>query len=139
MPYHLGADTHGGMAHLDLASLGIPSEEDHLKAYCAAVGRDAIPDWDYYVALVLFRNAQISLGILARAEKGTAASDHARRGGAPRDPRCGRGPARRRTVAGLRQIFFVTGWKHNGISAMPRVVITRGMDHGNQDQLSTSC
>ena len=77
MPYHLGADTHGGMEHLDLASLGIPSEEDHLNAYCAAVGLNEIPDWDYYMAFVLFRNAQISLGILARAEKGTASSDHA--------------------------------------------------------------
>lgn len=78
MPYHLGADTHGGMEHLDLAALGIPSEADHLKAYCAAVGREGVPDWDYYMAFVLFRNAQISLGILARAEKGTASSDHAR-------------------------------------------------------------
>lgn len=78
MPYHLGADTHGGIEHLDLAALGIPSEADHLRAYCAAVGRERIRDWSYYMALVLFRNAVISLGILARADKGTAASDHAR-------------------------------------------------------------
>ena len=81
MPYHMDAETNSGLAQLDLASLGIPTEAEHLDAYRAARGLAAIPDWDYYMAFVLFRLAQISLGILARAEKGTASSDHAREAG----------------------------------------------------------
>lgn len=81
MPYHMREGSGGGLIGLDLDALGIPSEEAHLAAYCRQTGRSEVPDWDYYVAFVLFRLAQISLGILARAEKGTAASDHAREAG----------------------------------------------------------
>lgn len=78
VPYHMADDGRGGLKGQDLSALGIPSEAGHLAAYCRYSGRSEIPDWDYYTAFVLFRLAQISLGILARAEKGTAASDHAR-------------------------------------------------------------
>ncbi len=77
VPYHMADDGRGGLKGQDLAALGIPSEEAHLAAYCRHAGRSEVPDWSYYMAFVLFRLAQISLGILARAEKGTAASDHA--------------------------------------------------------------
>ena len=77
LPYHVGAEISFGIAHLDLPALGIPTEEELLAAYCRETGRDHVPNWDYMMAAMLFRHAQISLGILARAKKGTAASEHA--------------------------------------------------------------
>jgi aminoglycoside phosphotransferase (APT) family kinase protein len=75
--YRQGEDVPGGLQHLDQRALGIPTEEEMLATYCRHAGRDSIPHWEYYLAAMLFRHAQISLGILARAQKGTAASDQA--------------------------------------------------------------
>jgi aminoglycoside phosphotransferase (APT) family kinase protein len=66
--------------------MGIPEETDHIAAYCRYAGVPAIPNWSYYMAFMLFRHAAISLGILTRAEQGTAASDHARKMGARAEP-----------------------------------------------------
>ncbi|MFN3230928.1 MAG: phosphotransferase [Alphaproteobacteria bacterium] len=77
LPYHPGLDPRGPLTDLDLPALGIPTEADLLAAYCRYTGRDYVPHWNYVMAAMLFRHAQISLGILARAEKGTAASEHA--------------------------------------------------------------
>ncbi len=81
LPYHYGPEIEGGLRELDLSSLGIPSEHSHLEAYCRHTERSHVPDWPYYMAFMLFRHAAISLGILARAEKGTAASEHAKKMG----------------------------------------------------------
>jgi aminoglycoside phosphotransferase (APT) family kinase protein len=75
--YRQGADVPGGLEHLDLKAMGIPTEQELLAKYCQYSGRESIPHWEYYMAAMLFRHAQISLGILARAQKGTAASDQA--------------------------------------------------------------
>lgn len=79
MMYRMPALTIPGLADSDLASLGIPSEEDYVAAYCRRTGRAGIPDLDFYVAFNFFRFAAICHGIKARMIRGTAASAEAGR------------------------------------------------------------
>ncbi|HEX5865858.1 MAG TPA: phosphotransferase [Casimicrobiaceae bacterium] len=74
-----GGGPFGGMQGLDLGSLGIPFEAEHIDAYRRRVGRGAIdPDhWDFYMAYNMFRAAGIAQGIMGRVVDGTAASEHA--------------------------------------------------------------
>jgi len=78
MPPHIVA----GLAGADLVALNIPSEADYVAAYCKAAGRDAIPDWRFYVAFNFFRLAAIFHGIAGRAKRGSASSAHAEERGA---------------------------------------------------------
>jgi aminoglycoside phosphotransferase (APT) family kinase protein len=66
----------------DLESLGIPSEEEYVEAYCRRTSRSGIDNWDYYLAFNMFRLAAILQGIAKRVLDGTAASDHALAAGA---------------------------------------------------------
>lgn len=66
----------------DLKSLGIPSEEAFVEAYCRRTGRDGIDHWDYYLAFNMFRLAGILQGIAKRVLDGTAASKQAEAAGA---------------------------------------------------------
>jgi len=68
-----------GIAGLDFAALGIPTERAYVERYCQRTGRAAIDasTWDYYTAYNLFRLAAILQGIAKRAIDGTAASAHA--------------------------------------------------------------
>ena len=52
------------------------------KRYCAATGRDGVPDLNWYFAYNLFRLAGILQGIAGRVRDGTAASPARRK--APR-------------------------------------------------------
>ena len=66
-----------GIAGLDLAALGIPSEADYVAAYCRRTGREHLPDLDYLIVFVTFRLAAILHGIKGRIARGTASSVHA--------------------------------------------------------------
>ena len=66
----------------DLKSLGIPSEEEYIEAYCRRTGRSGIDNWDYYLAFNMFRLAAILQGIAKRVKDGTAASRSAKEAGA---------------------------------------------------------
>jgi aminoglycoside phosphotransferase (APT) family kinase protein len=77
MPWRLSPDVFRGFAGVDLAGLGIPSEDDYVAAYCRRTGRDGIPDLDFYMAYNMFRLAGIAQGIMGRVRDGTAASKHA--------------------------------------------------------------
>ena len=66
-----------GLAGMDLDSLGIPSEEDYVAAYCRRTGRDHLPNKDYLIVFCLFRLAGILHGIKGRLARGTASSAHA--------------------------------------------------------------
>ena len=72
MPYHLRPDILGGVLGEDLKTLGIPTEEDYLAAYCRRTGRAGIPDWRFCVAFSMFRLAAIAQGIMGRVIAGTA-------------------------------------------------------------------
>ncbi|OGA11306.1 MAG: aminoglycoside phosphotransferase [Betaproteobacteria bacterium RIFCSPHIGHO2_12_FULL_69_13] len=83
LPWHLTAQQFRGMADKPLAALGIPSENQYLRAYCSRVGRrDVEPtEWSFYVAYAMFRLAAILQGILKRSLDGTAFDKHARETG----------------------------------------------------------
>lgn len=77
MMYRMPSAIFTGIAGLDLAALGIPSEDDYVAAYCRRTGRDQLPDLDYLMVFVMFRIAAIVHGIKGRLVRGTASSTHA--------------------------------------------------------------
>jgi aminoglycoside phosphotransferase (APT) family kinase protein len=88
MSWHIPPGQFRGIAGLDLAALGIPSEGEYVALYCKRTGRAGIErsHWDFYMAYNLFRIAAILQGIAKRVVDGTAASDHARDAGARARP-----------------------------------------------------
>ncbi len=71
------ADNRAGLLGLDLAALGIPTLDQAVARYCAATGRDGVPDLNWYFAFGLFRLTSIVQGIKKRVITGTASSAHA--------------------------------------------------------------
>jgi aminoglycoside phosphotransferase (APT) family kinase protein len=67
-----------GVMDLDRKTLGIPELDEMVGRYCAATGRDGIPNLDWYFAFNFFRLAGIIQGIKKRVIEGTATSSHAR-------------------------------------------------------------
>ncbi|CAM9591799.1 unnamed protein product [Lampetra fluviatilis] len=70
-----------GLKDRDLMALGIPSDEEMMKAYCGASGRPLVKDWHFYLAFSFFRVAAILQGIYKRALLGQACSAHAEEAG----------------------------------------------------------
>ncbi len=66
-----------GLAGLDLAAIGVPTESEYVAAYCRRTGREGISNWDYYVAFSFFRFAAIVQGVYARGLQGNAADKRA--------------------------------------------------------------
>lgn len=66
-----------GLAGMDRAALGIPSEDALLARYAEATGRAGVADWDFCLAFNFFRLAAIAQGVLKRAEQGNASSEQA--------------------------------------------------------------
>jgi len=88
MSWHIAPGKFRGIAGLDLAQLGIPTEADYVKRYCERTKRGGIDPstWDYYMAYNLFRIAAITQGIAKRVVDGTAASEFAREAGSRTRP-----------------------------------------------------
>ena len=88
LPWRLTAAQFRGMAGIDHAPLGIPSEAAYLQSYCQRVGRDPIDpaDWEFFIAYAMFRLAAILHGIMKRAQGGNAASAEAFETGARARP-----------------------------------------------------
>ena len=68
-----------GVMGLTGPDTGIPTLEAMAARYCAATGRDGVPDLDWYFAYNLFRLTGIVQGIKKRIELGTASSAQAER------------------------------------------------------------
>ena len=79
MSWYIPPGQFRGIAGLDHAALGIPTEQEYVAMYCKRTGRGEIDPstWNYYVAYNLFRLAAILQGIAKRVLDGTAASAHA--------------------------------------------------------------
>jgi aminoglycoside phosphotransferase (APT) family kinase protein len=79
MAWRIPAGLFRGLADLDLAALGVPSEAEYVQSYFRRTGRAAASaaDWEYYMAYNLFRLAAIAQGITARALQGNASSARA--------------------------------------------------------------
>jgi aminoglycoside phosphotransferase (APT) family kinase protein len=77
MVWEFAPEMFRGLAGLDLPSLGIPTTEEYVAAYCKKTGRNGVENWDFYMAYNMFRLAAIAQGIMGRVRDGTAASEHA--------------------------------------------------------------
>ena len=82
MGWHIPPGAFRGIAGLDLASLGIPTEAEFVDRYCGRTGRGGIEHWDFYLAYNLFRIAAILQGVYKRALDGMASADNAAAAGA---------------------------------------------------------
>jgi aminoglycoside phosphotransferase (APT) family kinase protein len=82
MAWHIPPGAFRGIGGLDLAALGIPSEEAYIRLYCERTGLASFEslkaDWNFYLAYNLFRLAAILQGIAKRVETGTASSEQAK-------------------------------------------------------------
>lgn len=73
MPYRLDAEhTSNGLRGLDLAALGVPTEQRLIDAYTAAADSGATQNIDYYIVFSMFRLAAILAGVLRRGLDGNA-------------------------------------------------------------------
>src|SRR5258708_3714582 len=78
--YNISPDHYKGLLGYDLDALGIPSQDEYVRAYCERTGRkDGITQ--FHLAFALFRIAVILEGVLARAKAGNAASSEAEQTG----------------------------------------------------------
>ena len=75
--YYADAYTSVGLASADLASIGIPSEEEFVAEYCRHAGIERIENWLFYVIYNMFRSAGIVQGVYKRGIDGNASSDKA--------------------------------------------------------------
>ena len=66
-----------GVMGLDGPASGIPTVEEVVARYCAATGRDGLPNLNWYFSYSLFRLAGIVQGIKKRIVDGTASSAQA--------------------------------------------------------------
>ena len=85
MAWHIPPGHFRGIGGLDLATLGIPSEQEYIRKYCERTGlatpEELAADWNFYLAYNLFRLAAILQGIAKRVETGTASSAQAKASG----------------------------------------------------------
>lgn len=90
MAWHIAPGVFRGIGGLDLAALGIPSEDTYIRQYCDRTGlaspQDLKADWNFYLAYNLFRLAAILQGIAKRVEAGTASSAQANNSAAGAKP-----------------------------------------------------
>ena len=63
-----------GLGGLDRKSLGLPTEDEYVDAYCRRRGIDGIEHWRFYLAFSFFRLAAILQGVLKRALDGNASN-----------------------------------------------------------------
>ncbi|HEY8609419.1 MAG TPA: phosphotransferase family protein [Noviherbaspirillum sp.] len=82
MSWHIPPGQFRGIGGLDLAALGIPSEEAYIAKYCERTGKTIRKeDFTFYLAYNMFRMAGILQGIMKRYVDGTASSEQALKAG----------------------------------------------------------
>lgn len=77
MNWQTPPDGRAGIAGMTGAQTGIPTMEEAVARYCAATGRDGVPQLDWYFAYNLFRLVGIVQGIKRRMIDGNASSAQA--------------------------------------------------------------
>ena len=63
-----------GLAGIDRAAKGLPSEEDYVATYCRRMGLSGVPHWPFMIAFSFFRIAAILQGVYKRALDGNASN-----------------------------------------------------------------
>jgi len=66
-----------GLADIDRAAIGIPTEAEYVETYCRRTGRAGISNWTFCLAFSFFRLASIVQGVLKRALDGNASNTQA--------------------------------------------------------------
>jgi aminoglycoside phosphotransferase (APT) family kinase protein len=74
--WHMQPEQFGGIAGLDLAALGLPTQQQFVERYLSRCGR-ALELEPFHLAFSMFRFAVILEGVAARAKAGNAASSDA--------------------------------------------------------------
>jgi aminoglycoside phosphotransferase (APT) family kinase protein len=74
MAYHGAFRTAVPLSEVAGPRTGIPTEAEHIAAYCRRSGRETIPDWHFYLAFSFFRSASIVQGVYSRGLQGNASS-----------------------------------------------------------------
>jgi aminoglycoside phosphotransferase (APT) family kinase protein len=82
MQWRTPKDIRSGFLGVDLKAMGIPTEDEYVKAYCDRTGRDGIPKLDFYFVYNIFRLAGIAQGVYARSVQGNASNERAKELGA---------------------------------------------------------
>jgi len=77
-----------GFGGADPLALGTPSQEAYVEAYARRMGLDRIVQWNFYMALQLYKSASLLQGLYKRGLEGKAPP-------APRAPSRGPRPAHR--------------------------------------------
>jgi aminoglycoside phosphotransferase (APT) family kinase protein len=78
MSWHIPPGQFRGVAGLDLAALGIPTQQEYIQRYAERTGKTIrLEDFNFYLAFNMFRLASIMQGIMKRYVDGTAASAQA--------------------------------------------------------------
>jgi aminoglycoside phosphotransferase (APT) family kinase protein len=67
-------DEYRGLAGLDRAALGLPSDEAYIADYCRRTGIDGVSHWPFLVAFSFFRYAAIAQGVYKRVLDGNASN-----------------------------------------------------------------
>ena len=63
-----------GLGGIDRRSIGVPTEEEYVEAFCKRAGLSGIPNWDFYIAFNFFRLAAIIQGVKKRALDGNGSN-----------------------------------------------------------------
>ena len=74
MLWHSHSPAWGTLDGVDFATSGIPTEAEYVAAYLKRTGREAIADFDFYLAFAHFRLASISQGVFKRNLDGIGAA-----------------------------------------------------------------
>jgi aminoglycoside phosphotransferase (APT) family kinase protein len=75
--YHGESYEDEGLAGVDFAATGIPTEQEFVAEYCAHADRDKIENWHFYLIYNMFRSAGIIQGVYKRGLDGNASSEKA--------------------------------------------------------------
>jgi hypothetical protein len=67
--YHMNSPTQGTLAGVDLAALGIPTEQEYVADYCRRTGPPGRRALGFYLAFSLFRSRRSRRGLQARARR----------------------------------------------------------------------
>ena len=67
----------GGLGGIDLATFGIPAEDDLVQLFCHQTGYEKPANWDALISFQCFRFAAILQGVLKRHLDGNASASNA--------------------------------------------------------------
>lgn len=79
-----------GLGGIDRKTLGLPTEEEYVAAYCRRRGVSGIDNWSFYLAFNFFRLAAILQGVYKRSVDGNASNPEKARAYGAAVPQMGR-------------------------------------------------